>query len=103
MRVEEGEEVTTTVIHVSEVANILEARMSLDAREILSTLTSLRNLTLLGMTGEAYRVAVQVSNIVNLGVNDILAVNAMKDLDIKEIRSFDKDLDSVPETKRIVL
>jgi predicted nucleic acid-binding protein len=88
---------------VSEVANILEARMSLDAREILSTLTSLRNLTLLGMTGEAYRVAVQVSNIVNLGVNDILAVNAMKDLDIKEIRSFDKDLDSVPETKRIVL
>jgi predicted nucleic acid-binding protein len=102
LRVEDGEEVTTTVVHVSEVANILEAKASNDAREILSTLTSLNNLRLLGVTGEAYSIAIQVSDITKLGINDTLAVNTMRDLGIKEVYSFDKDLDSIPEIKRII-
>src|SRR4030042_1142301 len=73
LRIEEGEEVLTTVIHMSEVANILEARTSEDAREILSAIASLRNLKLRDVTGENYRAAIQTSELINLGVNDTLA------------------------------
>ena len=101
LRVEEGEEVTTTVVHISEVANILEARMSKDAKEILSTLTSLRNLTLIDVIGESYRTAIQTSELLNIGVNDTLVYNTMKVKGITEVYSFDKDFDGLPGIRRI--
>ena len=101
-RIEEGEEAVTTVVHVSEVANILEARMPReDSGRVLSALASMRGLSLAGVTGDAYRSAIQASNALGVGVNDALAYATMMGSGIREIYSFDKHFDNLPEIKRI--
>ena len=99
---EEGEEAITTVVHVSEVANILESRISQeDTREVLEAITSLQSLSITGVTGEIYKAAIQESGLINLGVNDTLAYHTMKDREIDEIYSFDKHFDQLKDIKRV--
>jgi len=99
---EEGDEAITTVVHVSEVANILESRASpRDAREILEAIVSLQSLKILGVTGEMYKAAVLASELMNLGVNDTLAYHTMKDREIDEIYSFDKHFDPLKDIRRL--
>jgi len=101
-RIEEGEEAVTTVVHVSEVANILESRMPPEGSwRVLSALASMRGLTLAGVTGDAYRAAIQASNILGVGVNDSLAYAAMMDGGVREIYSFDRHFDGLPEIRRV--
>ena len=101
-RIEEGEEAMTTVIHVSEVANILEARMPREGSwRILSALASMRGLSLAGVTGDAYRAAIQASNVLGVGVNDALAYTSMTRSGVREIYSFDKHFDQLPEIRRV--
>jgi len=92
-RIEEGEEAMTTVIHVSEVANILESMMTRDGSwRILSALVSMRGLSVAGVSGDEYRSAIQASKFLGVGVNDSLAYAVMKEADVEEINSFDKAL-----------
>lgn len=101
-RIEEGEKAATTVVHVSEVANILETRTTReDSWRILSALVSIRGLTLIGVTGDTYRAAVQTSSVLGVGVNDALAYIAMAGSDVNEAYSFDKHFDQLPEVTRI--
>lgn len=101
-RIEEGEEAATTVVHVSEVANILEARTTREESwRILSALASMRGLNLIGVTGDTYRAAVQASSVLGVGVNDALAYIAMARSGVSEAYSFDKHFDSLPEITRI--
>ncbi len=101
-RIEEGEEAATTVVHVSEVANILESRTTRDnSWRILSALVSMRGVSLIGVTGDTYRAAIQASSILGVGVNDALAYIAMAGSGINEAYSFDKHFDQLPEIKRI--
>jgi len=103
-RIEEGEEAVTTVVHVSDVANMLESRMHLeDAWRVLSALVSMRGISLAGVTGDAYRAAIQVSNVLGLGVNDGLAYATMMGSGVREIYSFDKHFDQLPEIRRITI
>jgi len=99
---EEGEEAATTVIHVSEVANILESRVSREeSREMLEAMLSLRSLSVIGVTGETYGMAVWASRLLDVGVNDALAYNAMKERGIDEIYSFDRHFDRLEGVKRL--
>lgn len=101
-RLEEGEEAMTTVVHVSEVANILESRTSQEeSLEILEAIVSLRSLSMIGVTGEMYRMAVHASDLLDLGVNDTLAYHTMKDKEIDEIYSFDKHFDQLKGIMRL--
>jgi hypothetical protein len=101
-RIEDGEEAATTVVHVSEVANILEARTTREeSRRMLSALASMRSLSLIGVTGDAYRAAVQASSILGVGVNDALTYIAMAEKGINEAYSFDRRFDQLSETTRI--
>ncbi|MFH0849602.1 MAG: type II toxin-antitoxin system VapC family toxin [Candidatus Bathyarchaeota archaeon] len=101
-RIEEGGEAMTTVIHVSEVANILEARMPREGSwRILSALASMRGLSLAGVTGDAYSAAIQTSNVLGVGVNDALAYTSMTRSGVREIYSFDKHFDQLPEIRRV--
>ena len=101
-RIEEGEEAATTVVHVSEVANILESRTTHENTwRILSALVSMRGVSLIGVTGDAYRAAIQASSVLGVGVNDALAYIAMTGTGVNEAYSFDKHLDQLPEIKRI--
>ena len=101
-RIEEGEEAATTVVHVSEVANILESRTTQENTwRILSALVSMRGVSLIGVTGDTYRAAIQASSVLGVGVNDALAYIAMTGTGVNEAYSFDKHFDQLPEIKRI--
>ncbi len=101
-RIEEGEEAMTTVVHVSEVANILESRMTRDdSWRILSALASMRGLSITGVSGDDYRSAIQASKVLSVGVNDALAYAIMKEAGVEDIYSFDKHFDQLPEIRRV--
>ena len=101
-RIEEGETAATTVVHLSEVANILESRTTLaTARKILIAITSNENLTITPTTARQYRGALQLSETLNTGINDALAQLTMTQLHIHDIYSFDKHHDYIPQTTRI--
>jgi predicted nucleic acid-binding protein len=90
------EQVTTTVVHLSEIVNILKHGMPLDQLTIIIRgLFMLDNVKIMGITREAYFAATEFGADLKLEVNDALAVDAMKLNDIKEIYSFDENFDKV--------
>ena len=97
-RVESGEPVVTTVIHISEVANIVEARVGL-AKSIglISRLLVLSNVNILGVSAEDYEEAVSVAQEYGVSVNDAIAYVKMREEGIREIYTFDKHFKNLPE------
>ena len=98
--IEGKEKFITTVVHISEVANILEKALSIEAlNSILTTLYSLENLKIVGITEEEYLIAIELMKKYKIDVNDCLAIYIMKKEGIKEIFSFDKDFDKIEEIR----
>lgn len=90
-RIENGEEVVTTVVHLSEVANILEAKLNLTvALEFTEDLLTAENVLVLPVAAEDYLKAVLVARDKGVSVNDALACLKMKELGIDEIYTFDR-------------
>lgn len=101
-RVNEGEPVTTSLVHISEIANILEARMPLrKSLEILTDLMTIVNLEILQPTTELYQGAIEEAKMADMGVNDALAFLLMKDKGITEAYSFDLDFDRMRGITRL--
>ncbi len=101
-RINEGEEVSTTLVHMSEIANILEARTTLETSlEIISALIGLPNFLVLEVSKESYESAIEQSRIYMVGLNDALASLIMIEAGISEIYSFDKDYDRIHALTRI--
>jgi len=99
--VEEGEPVVTTPAHISEVANILESRVSHPlAATILQTIQGLNALTVHTLTGDHVKAATTLSQRLRLGFKDTLAYLIMKELGTEEIYSFDRDFDEIPGVTR---
>jgi len=103
-RISGGEEqVATSLIHISEIANILGARTNLETTsDIISGLLDLSNLEIIEPSKVLYESAVEDSRSYNIGVNDALAFILMKREGISEVYSFDKDFDKIRDLKRIV-
>ena len=101
-RIEEGEEVATTVVHVSEVANILESYIS-KAKSIdyIEAILTKQTIHVYDVTPATYTEAVLRAREYLIGVNDALALVYMEMLGINEIYSFDKDFDKVKWVKRV--
>jgi len=90
------EQVTTTVVHLSKIVNILKHGMPLDQLTIIiQGLFMLDNVKIMGITREAYFAATEFGADLKLEVNDALAVDAMKLNDIKEKYSLDEDFDKL--------
>ena len=91
-RVSDGERVVTTVVHLSEVANVVESRggKRKAVEVVLAVLTS-ENIEVLPVSLGDYLKASLIAAEKNLGVNDALAYVKMKELGIKEIYTFDRD------------
>ncbi|MDI3474466.1 MAG: hypothetical protein PWQ79_1928 [Thermococcaceae archaeon] len=90
-RIENGEEVATTVFHLSEVANILEAKLNLTvALEFIEDLLTAENVLVLPVAAEDYLKAVFVARDKGVSVKDALAYLKMKELGIDEIYTFDR-------------
>ncbi|MCL4430194.1 MAG: type II toxin-antitoxin system VapC family toxin [Chloroflexi bacterium] len=85
------EQVTTTVVHVSEIVNILKNGMPKDLlTHTIFGLFMLDNVTILDVTKNAYFAAVAIGEDLKLEPNDALAVDSMRQNDIAEIYSFDE-------------
>ncbi len=90
LRIENGEEVATTVIHLSEVANILEAKVNLTtALMFVENMLLAENVEVLPVSSEDYLKALLIAKEKNVSVNDALAYLKMKEFNIKEIYTFD--------------
>ncbi|MDK2782012.1 MAG: uncharacterized protein PWR13_1040 [Archaeoglobi archaeon] len=83
LRVENGEEVATTLIHLSEIANILEAKVNLTAAaRFLENLLLAKNVKILPVSVEDYLRAVLISKEKGISVNDALAYLKMREFNI---------------------
>jgi len=96
-RINRGEEkVVTTVVHVSEMVNMLKHGMTFEELyELMLGFFSLENVKVLRVSREDYLAAVELSLELKLDPNDALAVQVMYAMNINEIYSFDTDFDKV--------
>ena len=101
-RVNEGEDVLTSVVHVSEVANILEARIAFsDSRPIIGDIVDKSSVEVVDVTRDLYIASIQTADVHDISINDALALNIMKGREIDEIYSFDKHFDNIHEIRRL--
>jgi len=96
------EEVTMTVVTLSEIVNILKHGMPLDQlTKIIRGIFMLDNVKIHGVTREAYFAAAELGEDLRLEANDALAVDAIKMNNIEEIYSFDEDFDQIEGISRL--
>lgn len=101
-RINEGEKVITTIIHLSEIANIVESKVgNPEAAKIVINILSKPNIAVLDVRKDEYLEAAKAAQETSVGVNDALAYLVMKKRKIKEIYSFDSDFDKFKDIKRI--
>ena len=95
-RISRGEEVLTTVVHLSEVANVVESRAEKgEAAQILLYVLTSDNIKVLDVSTADYLRAALIAEERNLGINDALAYLKMQELCIDEIYTFDKDFEKL--------
>ena len=101
-RIDAGEEVVISTVHLSEIANILEDFMPLNnALEIISSLVSKPSIMVLNVTGRDCVKALLTAQTNAIGFSDAIAYVLMSDRNIQEIYSFDKDFENIKGIKRI--
>ncbi|MGA2387147.1 MAG: type II toxin-antitoxin system VapC family toxin [Candidatus Bathyarchaeia archaeon] len=94
--------VLTSVVHLSEVVNILKHGFPTDqVSEIMRGVFMLENVIVADVTRDIYFAANELGDNLRLDANDALAVDIMKLNGISEIYSFDEDFDKVEGIRRI--
>ena len=100
-RINEGERVACSVVHFSELCNILEYYMSFEgALELEKGLLLRRNIQICEVTQEDYLNAAATAELHHVGLNDALAYVLMKREGITKIYSFDKHFDCFSDIER---
>ena len=100
--IEAGEEVSTTVIHISEITNIIEARLGLEASlRLLARILSLKNIKVFGVDEDDYKKAIVIADRFYISLNDAIAYIKMQENNINEIYTFDKHFRNIPNIKVI--
>jgi len=101
--INKGEEpVLTSVVHVSEVANILKRSMQLpELVELIGGLFSNDSVQVEGVTAADYLAAVESAQDFGVDPNDSLAVRLMRNHQVSDIFSFDRGFDKVEGIRRI--
>ena len=90
-RVNSGEEVVTTVVHLSEVANVLEDVAGIKvATSFIRDLMTKENIIVDPVAPKEYLESVLLAEEKRVSVNDALAYLAMRRRGIEEIYTFDK-------------
>ncbi len=102
-RINEGEKVAISVVHFSEVCNILDDYLPFaEAILIEKGLLFRENILICEVSEEDYLKAISVTEDQQIGVNDALAYVLMKKEAIQTIYSFDKDFDTFTDINRII-
>lgn len=90
------ENVMMTVVHVSEVVNILKHGIPQDQlTNIIRGLFMLENVKIIDVTRDTYFAAVELGQDLKLEANDALAVDIMRQNGLDEIYSFDEHFDYI--------
>jgi predicted nucleic acid-binding protein len=101
-RLSRGEEAQMTVVHVAEVANILEENLPLgEALQIMGALLSRENIKITEVSREDCLAAQREAKEAQVGLSDSIAFVAMKRSGLEEIYSFDRDFDKLEGVKRV--
>ena len=96
------EQAITTIVHVSEMVNILKHGMPPEKlTDVIRGLLMLDNITVQGVSKEAYFAANELGDDLKLEANDALAIDVMKSNNATEIFTFDEDFDRVEGIIRI--
>jgi predicted nucleic acid-binding protein len=96
------EEVITTVVHISEIINILKKGMAKEQlTETILGLFMLDNVRIIDVTKDAYFAAVALGNDFKLEPNDALAIDTMQQNNISEIYSFDEHFNKIEGITRL--
>ena len=99
-KIEGGEEVVTTVIHLAEILNIVESRLGLKySISLLARILSLSNILIEGVGLDDYKNGLTISERYGISINDSIAYIKMEKLNINEIYTFDKHFKNLPEIK----
>jgi len=101
-RVDEGEPVLTSVVHLSEVANVLEGYLRPeDLNEYFNSILYKENIAVSAVDHGLYRLANEGFLIIGVGLNDAVASILMKREGINEVYSFDAHFDKIDWVKRL--
>lgn len=101
-RINAGENVMCSVVHFSELCNILEYYMSSEgALELEKGLLLRGNIEICEVTEDDYLNAVTVAEQRQVGINDALAYVLMRRNGIVRIYSFDKHFDCFSDIERV--
>lgn len=91
LRVNDSEPVTTTAVHISEVANVLEDAAGLPfACDLLAALLVKSSISIEPVSADDYRESIGLAKKHSISVNDALALIIMERLGIDEIYTFDR-------------
>jgi len=101
-RINEGEKVVTSVVHFSEVCNILEDYLPIEEALLIEKgLLFRENILVCEVSKDDYLKAISVTEDQQVRVNDALAYVLMKKEAIQTVYSFDKDFDAFTDIRRI--
>ncbi|OLS25479.1 MAG: tRNA(fMet)-specific endonuclease VapC [Candidatus Heimdallarchaeota archaeon LC_3] len=101
-KINNGEEVLTSIVHLSEVSNILKKVMKLeDLQILLISLYSKPNITIIDVTKDDYLLAIDLIQDTQLDPNDCLALILMEREKIKEIYSYDSGFEKIKDIRRL--
>jgi predicted nucleic acid-binding protein len=91
LRVNAGEPVTTTTVHLSEVANVLEDAAGISfAGDLLSAILTKPTIKVEPVSADDYRESIRLAQKSAISINDALAVLIMERQGIREIYTFDR-------------
>ena len=95
--ISDGEEmVLTTVVHLSEVANILKRSLGIPVlNSLMLTILMMDNVRVEAVRPDTYMSSVELGGELGLDPNDALAVETMQAEGVHEIYSFDRDFEGV--------
>jgi len=100
--IEEGEEVVTSTVHLSEVVNIVESGLSLQkSLGFLSWAVTSDNVKVHSVTLQDYEVALTLAKDNDVSANDALAYSYMVADGVREIYSFDRHFDNLKGITRL--
>ncbi len=102
-RISAGEKMATSVVHFSEVCNILEDYLPFEEAVLLEKgLLYRENVVICEVTQQDYLKAISLAEDYHVGTNDALAYILMKKENIQTIYSFDKDFDIFTDIQRVI-
>ena len=96
LRVNAGEPVTTTTVHLSEVANVLEDASGISfAGDLISAILTKPTIIVEPVSADDYRESIQLARKSTISINDALAIIIMERQGIDEIYTLDRHFKQV--------